>query len=577
MIDTKVKTVYDYALEYKECGYSIIPLVYGTKDGHYLKWEEYRKRKPTDSEINTWFGNNQAKNIAIVCGKVSGGDCWLVVTEFDAPSNYESFCSLAEKRLGVTVQYITPVVKTARGYHVYWLVETPVKSAKFPNMEIRSDGNYVLTPPSKHPSGNLYELINPEVTIPYTINSLLDIGIDLNQKPAPSNSGGDNWITQAMEGVAEGFRDDTCTRLAGWFIKSNPPDIVKSILYPFADKCKPPLPYTIVNKCVDSIIRKDTTSTLNGDNVITYEVRSPCNADVDTNRYKVVTDSVTSEGGKPLSGRIEDWLKISTGWCSYDDIDRDLNLSHAEKNNRRLIIKRFKDIGIVEANPKNDKLIRYVNTNVRKIDFKLATKRTPLNIKFPFEIEKYFNIYSGNIVVVAGAPDAGKTGWILNLIRLNQEKYAIFYQCSEMEKEELASRLMNFEGIELENWTFEAERRSRDFADVIRPDCINIIDYLEVSSDFYEVADTLKAIHEKLESGIAIVALQKKIGASLGRGAEFSLEKPRLYLSMDAGKTTIVKAKNWVKPDYNPNGLIIKYKIVGGCKFIITENWHKPS
>lgn len=122
---------------------------------------------------------------------------------------------------------------------------------------------------------------------------------------------------------------------------------------------------------------------------------------------------------------------------------------------------------------------------------------------------------------------------------------------------------------------FSRPTSTGNFADVIRPDCINIIDYTELTEDIYMVADYLKVIHEKLESGIAVVALQKKIGAHLGRGAEFSLEKPRLYLSMDAGKTTIVKAKNWVKPDFNPNGLIIKYQIVGGCKFIITENWHK--
>jgi hypothetical protein len=55
----------------------------------------------------------------------------------------------------------------------------------------------------------------------------------------------------------------------------------------------------------------------------------------------------------------------------------------------------------------------------------------------------------------------------------------------------------------------------------------------------------------------------------LGRGGSFSLEKARLYLSMDAGMTTIVKAKNWVNPLVNPNKLKINYKIVNGCKFII--------
>jgi hypothetical protein len=71
------------------------------------------------------------------------------------------------------------------------------------------------------------------------------------------------------------------------------------------------------------------------------------------------------------------------------------------------------------------------------------------------------------------------------------------------------------------------------------------------------------------------VALQKKRDAELGRGGDFGLEKPRLYLSMDKGKCTIQKAKNWVNPEKNPNGLVINFKVVGGCKFIITNDWHE--
>jgi len=89
------------------------------------------------------------------------------------------------------------------------------------------------------------------------------------------------------------------------------------------------------------------------------------------------------------------------------------------------------------------------------------------------------------------------------------------------------------------------------------------------------IADYLRAIHEKLSSGIAVVALQKKRGADLGRGGDFGLEKPRLYLSMDAGKLTIQKAKNWADPRANPNGLVCEFKIVNGCKFIVTQDWHK--
>lgn len=241
-----------------------------------------------------------------------------------------------------------------------------------------------------------------------------------------------------------------------------------------------------------------------------------------------------------------------------------------------MIIKRLKDAGIIEANQKNNKLYRYKIVTVRVIDFKSSTSRDSIQLSYPFGIEKYVNTFPGNIQVVAGSPDSGKTAWLLNFIRMNQGKFSIYYQSSEMGRDELAARLEHFDGIKLNEWTFQAEERSYDFADIIRPDSINIIDFMELAGDFFNVAEYMRAIHDKLTSGICIIALQKKRGAELGRGGEFSLEKPRLYLTMDKGQMTIQKAKNWNDPMFNPNGMTIKFKIVAGCKFIITEDWKLP-
>jgi len=62
--------------------------------------------------------------------------------------------------------------------------------------------------------------------------------------------------------------------------------------------------------------------------------------------------------------------------------------------------------------------------------------------------------------------------------------------------------------------------------------------------------------------------LQKKAGEELGRGGAFSLEKARLYLSMDSGELKVVKAKNWALPGENPNGRVFHFKLVDGCKFL---------
>jgi len=281
------------------------------------------------------------------------------------------------------------------------------------------------------------------------------------------------------------------------------------------------------------------------------------------------------DGNVTLSQQIEEWVQQSNGWFDTSELDAELAIRSAEgKANRRKILQRLRERGVIEQHNRDNKRYRKRDTNVRLIDFKAAGKRNPLSLALPFDIHKLVNIYPGNVIVIAGDANAGKTGFLLETIRLNMYDFPIYYLSSEMGAEELATRLKKFEGMELEDWPFTAEERERNFADVIRPDCFNIVDYLEFEGgDFYLVADYLRAIHEKLQSGIAIVALQKKRGASVGRGGDFGLEKPRLYLSMSAGKLTIVKGKNW-KTDKNPNRQARTFKLTDGCNFIMTSDWY---
>jgi hypothetical protein len=128
----------------------------------------------------------------------------------------------------------------------------------------------------------------------------------------------------------------------------------------------------------------------------------------------------------------------------------------------------------------------------------------------------------------------------------------------------------------IEDWHFEAIERAGDFADVIRPDCVNVVDYLEMTTELYLINTHLTAISHKLGSGLAIVAVQKKQDAKYGRGQEFGLEKPKLYLSMDRGKLTIVKGKSWATKNVDPHGLTVNFKIIGGCQFQATGEWDWP-
>jgi len=550
---------------YLDAGLTIIPIPYQQKAAA-IKWEEYQHRKPTDAEIQEWFLNGHKTNIAVVCGSTSNN---LVVPDCDSIEKfYELAAVICECTNTDDILDFTTIVTTSKGYHIWLRTAEPTKSQKFPQLDIKGEGGYVLIPPSVHPSGAVYKFTN-EIEVPTIrqIVSLKDIGIDVEQKqPDEPSNNQPGWVSKLLLGVDEGSRNDSAIKLAGYFRNYHPIDVTERLLIDWNLKNTPPLP----DKEIQQVLRSSYGYT----RINTLYI-SPLNEAEVSERKESVKDSVNQI---PLSERIEEWIKDTSGWFSYEEVDKEFNIkTESDKANRRMIFKKLRDIGTIETHPKNNKLFRHVNIVVRLIDLKAATKRTALTVKYPFNIEHYFNTYPGNIIALAGAADAGKTAFLMNFVKMNMYDFSIYYQSSEMGEAELYSRIEKFEEEPPEEWNFTPEERSKDFADVIRPDCINIIDYLELAGDFYKIADQLRAIHDRLAGGICIVALQKKRGAELGRGGDFGLEKPRLYLTMDKGKMIIQKAKNWVNSEKNPNRMEIKFKIVAGCRFIVTEDWYKNS
>ena len=53
---------------------------------------------------------------------------------------------------------------------------------------------------------------------------------------------------------------------------------------------------------------------------------------------------------------------------------------------------------------------------------------------------------------------------------------------------------------------------------------INIIDFLEISENFYEIGGRLREIHDKLKGAVAVVALQKNAGTQTGLGGYRGME-----------------------------------------------------
>jgi hypothetical protein len=251
-----------------------------------------------------------------------------------------------------------------------------------------------------------------------------------------------------------------------------------------------------------------------------------------------------------------------------------------DKDAARHAIRRLAASGEIKSSGGKYGNYRKIVKDENIIDWRCAEEKE-FDLTLPMGIHSLVKIYPGNVIVVAGASNTGKTAFMLGIIEANQLRHDIYYFNSEMGAQELKGRLKAFGDVcPLDAWRFTAIERSSNFADVIRPDALNIIDFMEVYDDFWKVGGWIRDIHSRLGKGTAVIALQKKASTKketndYGRGGEVNIEKPRLYLSMDRGVMKIVKAKIWRKEGVNPNGLTRGFKLISGFKFHPTGDWDR--
>ncbi|MFQ6076932.1 MAG: bifunctional DNA primase/polymerase, partial [Candidatus Bathyarchaeia archaeon] len=239
---------------YLRLGFSVIPIAYKNKKP-LVAWEEFQRRKPTEDEVASWFARER-RNVGIVCGAVSGNLC---VLDFDSPEAYADFFP-GHKDLEKT----TMVARTRKGYHVYLRSVENTRSTKIPELklELRSDGNYVVAPPSIHPEpdedgGDVqYSFVNPNVENIALVDNVwqavlkraTQLGVRLPSRKLeslprdamkelmllgrPYRGPTPPCILKLLEGVPEGRRNDTCIKIASYFLAfcRLPPSKVLNIL-----------------------------------------------------------------------------------------------------------------------------------------------------------------------------------------------------------------------------------------------------------------------------------------------------------------------------------------------------------
>ena len=179
--------------------WSLIPLKAKSKEPRF-QWKKYTKEPASDWQLGEWWTQHPDSNIAVITGKISN----LIVIDID----HESAFDLLEKH-GIYLKRITTAVaKTHRGYQYFFNYHSAIKQRNFDGGEIRTDGHYVVIPPSVHPEGTQYTWEH----------SPFDVGIaDIPEsliKFTSTNENAKSTITDNAV-IPMGLRNNTLTSRAG--------------------------------------------------------------------------------------------------------------------------------------------------------------------------------------------------------------------------------------------------------------------------------------------------------------------------------------------------------------------------
>lgn len=548
------------ALAYRKFfGWPVIPIYFEDEGNGKLRkkplvtWKVYQEKAPSVEETGKLFDDPRAQGISLVCGKASG----VVSLDLDEyKPNYDP--EKIKEALGDLPP--APTFKTPRGGRQL-LFKCPAEGIRsvtdlLPGVDVKGDGGLATLPGSENRLGR-YEWVPgmgprdlepPE--LPARVVELLSKAALYNNNKSSLYKGlvvSDHGMTTDRPQVTtndhklftEGRRDNDLFHIALTLARGGSPRAeIEETLARLASACSPPFNQREIKAKIDSALK----------------------------RIDGFERNITAEVGE--------FIETSQGWFATTELHDRLQLTTRDhKRAAVMALLRYLEKGVIERHPSRNGVYRKRETECEVIDFKSASGK-PLDIRWPFGLESLVNTMPKQIVVVAGSPDAGKTAFLLGFARMNQDRHVINYFSSEMGANELRSRLELF-NFPLDSWKVIFKERSSNFQDVIRADEVNVIDFLEIHKDFFEVGGLIKDIWDRLGNGIAVIAIQKNPGVELGLGGGRSLEKARLYLSMDNGKIKIVKAKNWADPTKNPNKLCMDFKIVKGCKLLEQSAWTK--
>jgi hypothetical protein len=522
------------AREYVLRGWSVIPCRGKIPIG---EWKEFQKRLPLMKEIDAW---PEDANVGIVTGQLSG----LGVIDIDSDEGFSGLKKI------ISPDFTAPMVKTPRGGMHLYCKHTPAignkVSAGVEGVDFRGEGGFVVAPPSRSTDGKPYEWDKdfglrarlPEVPEEYIKLVVKASGIASEK----------TWVADGKM-FSEGRRNNDLFHFALRLARGKTsPEEAFNVLKWVADKCGYP-----------------------------------------ERELRIAIQSAFERAGREernLSADIGNFITVTDGAFQVKDVAQALNIvTNQDKGTLRVVLHRLKKDGIIQKSGKRDGEYVRANNEVEHIDWENAPTE-PCLVKLPLFINDFSTLYPGNLITIAGGGNLGKTAFAMNIAVSNVRTWPVRYISSEMDRCELHTRIKKWEGVPIEDFKkieFLALGGDSNLGGLIDPNALNIVDYLEEKDgEFFKMGHWVRQIYDALRGkpGIAVVCMQKETGKEYARGGGQTLDKPRLYLSLDIenGRSVckIVKCKN-PKGATDPNRKQMYYKIIGGWKILPDGQWGYPN
>lgn len=248
------------AVWYAEHGFGVFPLQAMSKRPATAHGVNDWTDNPAD--VEAWWLDHPDHNVGVACGTPSGG---LLVLDFDVDeeSDKDGAATLSEwERVNGELPETSVAITGGGGMHYLYRTDRtnirPSANAEL-GVDVRSDGSYVVAPPSVHPSGRRYEWQDPpdETPVATATGAVYDFLDHVQRNGGRDETRKDNGKFRLPDAIRKGERDNVLFRYASHLraIGRSDEEILAAVAGVNATRCEPPLSRGDVERIARSACR----------------------------------------------------------------------------------------------------------------------------------------------------------------------------------------------------------------------------------------------------------------------------------------------------------------------------------